>query len=151
MRPAVLAPLTQTIFNASHICQPPLEIRNKSAQVLQDAQPGEADLLGHRDASQHSHASHTAPLDISNPGLQWLWEEAQAVMQDGLLPTSQMPPADSTQSDPPSQMEATSALQAQPAVAIEPDSASCMLPQVIAFGVAGSSEVSRICASTYTQ
>ncbi len=142
MRPAVLAPLTYTIFNAGHIYQPPLEIRNKSAQVLQDAQSDEADLLGHRDASQHSHASHTAQHDISNPGLQWLWEEAQAVMQDGLFPTSQMPPADSTQSDAQSQMEATSALQAQPAVAIEPERASCMLPQVIALGATGSSAVS---------
>ena len=101
--------------------------------MLQDVQPDEADLLGHRDASQLSHASHTAQHDISNPGLQWLWEEAQAVMQDGLLPSSQMPPADSAQSDAQSQMEATSALQAQLAVALEPERASCMLPQVIAL------------------
>ena len=65
-------------------------------------------------------------------------------MQDGLLPANQMLPADSTQSDAQSQMEATSALQAQPAVAIEPERASCMLPQVIALGAAGSSEVTRI-------
>ncbi len=144
MRPALLTLLIWTIFNAGHIHQPPLETKNNSAQVLQDAQPDEADLLRHRDASQHSHASHTAQHGYGNPGLQWLWEEAQAVMQDGLLPANQMLPADSTQSDAQSQMEATSALQAQPAVAIEPERASCMLPQVIALGAAGSSEVTRI-------
>jgi len=116
-----------------------LETKNKPAQVLQDAQPDEADLLG---ASQLSHASHTAQHDFSNPGLQWLWEEAQAVMHDGVLPANQMLPADSTQSDAQSQMEATSALQTQPAVAVEPEHASCMLPQVIALGATGSSEVS---------
>ena len=141
--------LTWTIFNAGRIYQPPLETKHKSAQVLQDAQPDEADLVGHTDAPQHSHASHTAQQDISNPGLQWLWEEAQAVMQDGLLPTNQMLPADSAQSDAPSQMEATLALQAQPAVAIEPEHACCMSGmQVIALAATDRSEVCCTCTST---
>lgn len=148
MRPALLTLLTWTVFNAGHIYQPPLETKRKSAHVLQDAQPDEADLLGHRDASQHSHASHTAQHDISNPGLQRLWEEAQAVMQDDLLPTNQMLSANSTQSDAQSQMEATSALQAQPDVAVEPECASCMLIQVIALAATGRSEVCCTCVST---
>ena len=138
MRPALLTLLTWTTFKAGNIYQPPLETNDKSAHVLQDAQPDEADLLRHRDASQLNHASHTAQHDISNPGLQLLWEEAQAVLQDGLLPTNQMLPADSTQSDAQSQMEATSALQAQPAVAIEPQRTSCVLIQVIVLGATGS-------------
>lgn len=130
-----------------HLTAAPRDQHNY-AQVLQDAQPDQANLLRHRDASQHSHASHTAQHDISNPGLQWLWEEAQAVMQDGLLPTSQMLPADSTQVDAQSQMEAISAVQAQRAVVIEPERASCMSIQVIALAATGSSAVCCTCAST---
>ncbi len=65
------------------------------ACLMQNALPAMAhSSMGQvADTSGDSCCGCTAQHDIGNPELQWLWEEAQAALQDAPPPANQMLPA----------------------------------------------------------